>query len=71
MYVTIKKQKKLQSLLAGCLSVPHKKHKNHMRNGLLAGLGRVVAVAGCGWLGGVGCGCLWLAVSAGPVGIYR
>ena len=64
------KEKRNLCGLAGCLSVPHKKYKNHMRNGLLAGLGRIVAVwlwlAGCGWLagwlGGVGClpGWLWL-----------
>ena len=51
------KEKRNLCGLAGCLSVPHKKHKNHMRNGLLAGLGRIVAVAVAvaGWLAG------WLA----------
>ena len=91
MYVTIRnriihnKHKKLGRYkekrnlcgLAGCLSVPHKKYKNHMRNGLLAGLGRIVAV--WLWLAGWLAGWLawrrrlpaWLAVAAGPVGMVN
>ena len=68
------KEKRNLCGLAGCLSVPHKKHKNHIRNGLLAGLGRIVAVAVAGWLAGwlVGLAAwavaAWLAVAVGPVG---